>query len=839
VTAREGGCDLCGLPVPTERIAADYPDRRYRFCCIGCRQVFAMLMEAADAPDPARFRETDLFRNCQELGIIPRTADEIPSPPPDRPLQNSAPAPDTTPPAPAEHQEETLSLQLRIDGMWCPACAWVIETVLKQQPGVREAACQFSTDRITCRYSPLRTNPGTLTAVIGRLGYSAVLPGESRSEAERKRTFVRFGVCAFLTMNVMMLSFGLYSGFFAMLGPETIRNLSWPLFVMASIVLFYGGYPIYRRALSGITAAAFGMETLITLGAFSAYLYSVFNLLSGSIHLYFDTVSMLITLVLLGKAVEGRAKGEIREGLEAILSLRPTKVRICTRDFPRGRYTAAEGLRKGDRFRISEGETVPADGVVQSGSLLADESSLTGEARPVRRQPGDRIRSGALALQGDATVRADAVGREATLGQMLDIIEQALATRTRIEGKTDRILRWFVPLIVSLAAATALGCLWSGLPPDAAMVRAVTVMVISCPCALGIAIPLTRVAGISLAGRHGLLVRDFSAFESADRIDALVFDKTGTLTRGRWRLAGIQAAEPMNRKRALALAAGLEAGSEHPVGAALREAAREEGIRPLPVTGLRRFDNGIYGKWEGAAVRIGSAAFVLEAVGSRPAMPDPHPETDPDLFSTVLMGLDDRLVAVFRFGDDLRPEAPAVLQAMKKRGVRTAIVSGDGQAATDAVARALRVGEARGDLLPHDKAAFVRSLKGGGRRTAMVGDGVNDAPALAASDLAVAVHSGSHLGREAADLILMRGDLTQIIDFLDLAVRVRGKIRQNLAFTFFYNAVAIPVAMAGLLTPLVAVCAMLMSSLSVLGNTLHLTASAKISQHRVAKPPNG
>jgi heavy metal translocating P-type ATPase len=637
----------------------------------------------------------------------------------------------------------------------------------------------------------------------------------------------------------MMLSFGLYSGFFAMLGPETIRNLSWPLFVMASIVLFYGGYPIYRRALTGITAAAFGMETLITLGAFSAYLYSVVNLLSGSIHLYFDTVSMLVTLVLLGKAVEGRAKGEIREGLEAILSLRPTKVRICTRDFPRGRYMAAEGLRKGDRFRISEGETVPADGVVQSGSLLADESSLTGEARPVRRQPGDRIRSGALALQGDATVRADAVGREATLGQMLEIIEQALATRTRIEGKTDAILRWFVPLIVGLAAATALGCLWSGLPPDTAMVRAVTVMVISCPCALGIAIPLTRVAGISLAGRHGLLVRDFSAFESADKIDALVFDKTGTLTRGRWRLAGIRTEASLDRETALALAAGLEADSDHPVGVELRRSARKEGIEPAMVTHLRRFDNGIAGRWKGAPVRIGSAAFVADAPGSEPAGSDPPPQGGPDLFSTVFLSQDDRFAAEFRFGDALRPEAGRVLRTLENRGMRTAMVSGDGAAATGAAAGALRLREARGNLLPHEKAAFIRSLREEGHRTAMLGDGVNDAPALAASDLGAAVHSGSHLGREAADLILMRGDLTQILDFLDLARRVRRKIRQNLTFTFLYNATAIPVAMAGLLTPLVAVCAMLMSSLSVIGNTLHLTAGAKISEQRVAKPTNG
>ncbi len=790
-----------------------------------------MLMEAADAPDPARFRETDLFRNCQALGIIPAAAEDIPPPP-------SPPAPaDGPPPSPAGTSEDLLPLQLKIDGMWCPACAWVIEAALEQQAGIREAVCNFSTDRVVCSYSPRLISPDAVATLIRRLGYRAARPDASVEATERKKDLIRFGVSAFLTMNVMMLSFGLYGGFFSQFGRETIRNLSWPLFIMASIVLFYGGYPIYRRTLSGVVAAAAGMETLITLGAFSAYLYSVANLISGSIHLYFDTVSMLITLVLLGKALETKAKGEIREGLEAILSLRPTKVRICTEGFPGGRYMAAEGLRKGDVFRVIEGETAPADGVVLTGSVLADESSLTGEARPIRRKTGDRIRSGVHILQGDVSVRADAVGEDATLGQMLAIIERALATRSRLEGKTDRILRWFVPVATSLALAAGLGCLAAGHSPETAMVRAVTVMVISCPCALGIAIPLTRVAGISLAGRRGLLVRDFSAFESAGDIDAFVFDKTGTLTLGRWRLSEIRTAAPLSRETALALAAGLEAGSDHPVGVELRKSAERKGVTPAEATQVRRFDNGISGRWKGREVRIGAPAFVAGVIEGKWA--DPGPETPADLQSMVLMSLDDRLAAVFRFGDALRPGSADALAFLKQRGFFTAVVSGDGQDATEAVARALHIPEAYGNLLPQDKAAFIRSLQKNGRRPAMVGDGVNDAPALAASDLATAVHSGSHLGREAADVILMRGDLTQIRDFLDLAGRVQRKIRQNLAFTFLYNAIAIPVAMAGLLTPIVAVCAMLMSSLSVIGNTLHLIGSAKNSGLRVAKSPKG
>ncbi len=788
-----------------------------------------MLMEAANAPDPASFRETDLFLNCQALGIIPAAEADIPAPPPaSEPLEADPPTSTDTP-------DDVLSLQLRIDGMWCPACAWVIEAALKGGEGVRDVSCNFSTDRITCTYNPRLATPDAITDVIGRLGYRAARPDASAAAMERKKDLIRFGVSAFLTMNVMMLSFGLYAGFFSQFGRETIRNLSWPLFFMAGIVLFYGGYPIYRRALSGLFAAAFGMEALITLGAFSAFFYSVVNLIAGGIHLYFDTSSMLVTLVLLGKAIEGRAKEEIRQGLETILSLRPAKTRICTEGFPGGRYMAAEGLRKGDVFRVAEGETVPADGVVLTGGGLMDESSLTGEARPAGRKVGDGIRSGVRVLQGDLTVRADAVGDASTLGRMLDIFEKALATRSRLEGRTDRLLRWFVPLIVSLAVAAALFCLAAGRSPDAAMVRAVTVMVISCPCALGIAIPLTRVAGISLAGRRGLLVRDFSAFEAAEKIDAVVFDKTGTLTQGRWRLSDIRPRAPLDRETALALAAGLEADSDHPVAAELRRAARSEGLVPLAVGHRASFENGISGRWEGAEIRLGSGAFVSETLDGD--LDAPSSALSADLFSTVFMSLDHRPAAAFRFGDALRPESAGVLASLKKDGFRVAMVSGDGQAAVDAAARGLGVAEAHANLLPQDKAAHIRSLQETGRPTAMVGDGVNDAPALAASDLAMAVHSGSHLGREAADVILMRGDLSQILDFFDLSGGVNRKIRQNLVFAFLYNAVAIPVAMAGLLTPLVAVCAMLMSSLSVIGNTFHLMKAGKKSDLRLAQSP--
>ena len=297
-------CDLCGLPLRFGAITHALEGRSHRFCCMGCRQVFVMLLAAADARDPADFRNTDLFHRCQEMGVIPRSAAD---------LARRQEGPANPPPAPAAGDGATLQLTLQIDGMWCPACAWVIEDSLRRQRGVLEAACNFATDRLQCRFDPVRSAPAEIIRSIEKLGYRAAAPDEIGAAAERRREFIRFGVSAFLTMNVMMLSFALYTGFFSTLAAEAVHKISWPIFIMASAVLVYGGGPIYRKALAAARSAHFGMETLVAVGALAAYGFSTYNLLRGSIHLYFDTAAMLTTLVLLGKALERRAKDAVQE----------------------------------------------------------------------------------------------------------------------------------------------------------------------------------------------------------------------------------------------------------------------------------------------------------------------------------------------------------------------------------------------------------------------------------------------------------------------------------------------------------------------------------------------
>jgi len=818
-------CDLCGLPLRAGRFEATFSGKTYQFCCLGCRQVFSILIEASDSQDPATFRESDLFKQCLEKGIIPRSEADLNSTgatgKPTVSTSGKVDKPDAAE-QPAIPADSILNLNLKVSNMWCPACAWLIDATLKKTPGIIDSACNFSTDRLQVNYNPITTSPDRIINAVKKLGYRAVEPDASRDTLERRREFIRLGVSAFLTMNIMMLSYALYSGFFTEFSRETIYKLSWPAFVMATGVLVYGGFELIEKAIAGLTNAAFSMETLIIMGSTSAYIYSTVNLFAGSIHVYFDTSAMLITLVLLGKALERRAKGRVLDGLENFFSLKPTKVRICTDDYPEGRYASADRLFKEDIFRVDEDEIIPADGKVIDGSGTVDESSLTGEPLPIRKRPGDTLRSGTSVIKGSFRVSAQKVGADSTLGQMITIIEKTLMTKTPLEGKTDAILQWFVPIIITMAVGTALICLFVGISMEEAILRAVTVLVISCPCALGIAIPLARVAGISIAGKKGLLVRDFQAFEQAENVTAIVFDKTGTITAGKWNLLDTLCDGSLTTDQALALAAGLEKDSEHFIAVEFINQARADNIQPLSLTYTRHDGQGIQGEFNGQTLKIGSAEFLAKELKSTNTLGDARVLDKTANHSFVYLGIDGRLAATFVFGDTLRPDAQKTVQTLKSNGLRLALISGDGEHSTKAVADKIGIPQSIGGQLPGDKSRFIVELQHKGYQVAMVGDGINDGPALVQADLSIAVHSGGQLSKETADITLMRGEPSQLLEFLDFAKQVNKKIYQNLAFTFLYNAVSIPIAMSGLLNPLVAVSAMLLSSLSVTGNTLML-----------------
>lgn len=817
-----GGCDLCGLGLRDEPFTTRAAGKMYRFCCNGCRQVFWMLFESVDAVEPEKFKETEVFAVCREIGLIPapdegpdRQPSEIPS------AYNPFSSRDDARADTDSSVGHRLHLDLAIEGMWCPACAWVIEAALKKTPGIETARCNFATDRLACTYDPTRLSPDRIDRVLARLGYSGAVPGDRKERQQHHREFIRLAVAVFLTMNVMMLSFALYFGFFSDLPAGAVGKISWPIFAMTSVVIFYGGKPIYQKASRGLTQAAFGMETLISIGAFTAYFYSCYNLLAGSIHLYFDTSCMLVTLVLVGKKLEQGAKKGIRSQLDAFFALKPKKARICGDGFPEGRFVDAACLKRGDIVSVKASEAIPADGIVLEGVGAVDESSLTGEPRPVQKESGHRVTSGTRLLEGAFTVKAEKVGEASTIGQMIRVMQRALGQKTPLEGRTDRLLRWFVPGVLMLSLGVGVVGLAAGWELQRAIVRSVTVMVIACPCALGIAIPIARVAGIAVATRAGILIHEASAFDRIESIDTVVWDKTGTLTAGNWQLREIQTIGPFKKKQALSIAAALETNSVHYIGAEIMRHARENPVPRVSLEQIVHHPDGVSGMLGADEVRIGSQQFVTGGL-------DPAAETRAGnasssvLESIVYLSFGGRMCARFVFGDNLKPGASRTVEMLKKSGYRVALISGDSQAATDAVGRLLGIEQAYGDRKPPDKATLIKSWQEAGEAVAMVGDGINDAPALVQSDLAVAAGSGGHLGHGAADVTLMQGKPEQIRDLFSLAGQVNRTIRQNLFFSFGYNFIGIPLAIGGVLTPLVAVSAMVMSSLSVIGNAVLL-----------------
>jgi heavy metal translocating P-type ATPase len=801
-------CDLCGLPLRWGNHSGEFGGTTLHFCCKGCLMVYAMLMEAADSPDPSTFRQSELYNRCVEAGVVPSSgAEPAEADALDLPGGTAGEIP----------AGEYLSLQLRVDGMWCPACAWVIETALGRLDGVEEAACDFATDRLRCRYDPVRVAPEAVVKTIEGLGYRSFDARGKGEQSLRVRDFVRLIVSGFLSANVMMLSWSLYSGFFASLTGEDIRYISWPMLVMTTVVMVYGGGPLFRKAWWGVRQGAPGMEALVCLGAATAYLFSLYNFRQTSWHLYFDTASMLITLVLLGKLLEAKAKVRVRKDLEGFLALQPNKVRLCSSRFPDGRFVALDQLAPGDRFRVKAGEMVPADGRVASGRGLVDESAVTGESRPRTIAPGQSMTSGTRLIKGDVRLTAQRVGEASLLGQMVVIIESALSRRTPLESRTDRWLSWFVPAMVVLASFTAVAGNLLGLSWEAAFVRALTVLVIACPCALGIAIPLARIAGMSAAGQTGILVRDFEAFERVQGIDCVVLDKTGTMTHGRWSLEQVQTFNGMGEREALVLAAGLEAGVDHAVARAVTAHASARDLMPAEIEAVRVAVNGVEGLFQGRSVKIGTWEFA--ASGSQPGQA--HDELE-GVLSRVFLSLDGRHCATLVFGDSLRESSTTLIGELKNRGMEIHLVSGDTPTATRQVAAQLDIKAFQGGLLPRDKAAYIAGLQSEGHSVLMVGDGINDAPALARADLSAAVHRDASLAQQAAHVTLMRGDPAQLIDFSNLSRHVNGKVVQNLGCAWIYNLISIPIAMSGWLNPLIAATAMLLSSLTVIGNTLLL-----------------
>ncbi len=777
-------CDLCGLESGGET-----------FCCTGCANVYAILLESGVIASGQNFRETELFQQSLKLGLISNG---------NRTSQKVLPT------------AETREAVYRVTGMWCTSCGWLIEHALGKLEGVVSAEVLFASDLLKVRYCPQYMPVDRILNRVHSLGYRTAEfnRNSAAADTERRDLLLRTGLSAFLWMNVMMFSLVIYTSYFQPVTGSFSRYIPFILMALATPAVFYCASPILRIAWNGLRAGVLRMESLLAMGILAAYFYSVTQAFAGSKHVYFDTACAIVTLVLTGKAIERAAKEKTARGLTLLYGLMPSKARLVMDGVER--FVSIEALRPGAIFRVKPGERIPADGVVVQGGSHADESVLTGESAPQAKAPGDNVICGSINTGNPLEIRATLVGADSTLAQIVRKVEQAAASRTRIEHTVDRVSRTFIPAVLALAILTFALWQWRTGNPAEALLHAIAVLVIACPCALGIATPLALTAAVAAASRRGILVSDTRVLETIRDIDTVVLDKTGTATTGEFTL--LETAGDGSRMAALA---ALEARSEHPIARAIAaQCSQTAPSQTAPAaTDVRTHPGmGITGTVEGVAYFLGNRRLI-EALGvSADALPAIRDESR----TIIYFGWDAAVRGAMSFGDRIRPEATTLCTALQQRGIRTLLLSGDTRSITESTAAAIGADRWIAEATPDQKVETIRSLQQAGERVAMIGDGVNDAPSLARADLGIALGTGADIALQAAPLVLMNGSLSAVTETLDLARRCFRIVRQNLFWAFAYNTLGITLAITGVLSPILAAAAMVLSSLSVIANSRRL-----------------
>ncbi|MDE3011825.1 MAG: copper-translocating P-type ATPase [Pseudomonadota bacterium] len=729
--------------------------------------------------------------------------------------------------------------------MSCAACVRRVERALSAVPGVQSASVNLATE--TARVLSAGPVPAEqLAAALQQAGYDGTAlkadqPAASPAPAGEWRP-IALGIALSLPLLLPML-----------LAPFGVHAMlpGWLQLALATPVQLLLGARFYRGAWHALRQGSSNMDVLVALGTSAAFTLSCYRLLQHTAmpHLYFEASATVITLVLLGKQLEARARRSTADALRGLQALRPEHARVVRAgdeiEIP------VDAVMPGDQVRVLPGERIAVDGEILSGSSGIDESLITGESLPVQRGPGERVIGGALNGDGALLVRALETGGEGTLARIIRLVETAQAEKAPVQALVDRVAAWFVPVVVLIAVLTLAA--WWAVRGDAgvALINAVSVLVIACPCALGLATPTALLVGTGMAARRGILIRDIAALEAAVTVDTVVFDKTGTLTRGHPELLALAPAAGEDGDQVLALAAALQSHSQHPLARAVLRAARSQGVAVPACQDARALPGvGVAGSVAGRSLELGSARLLADAglrgsagaqaSGALASQASGHEQAGRTVAWLIERSGDDaaggtRILALLAFGDALRAEAAAAIRDLHALQLHTLVLSGDSAGSVRNAAQASGAEDWAAALLPADKVARVQALRAAGRRVAMVGDGINDAPALAAADVGIALGSGTDIAMDAAGITLMRGDLALVGEAIVLARRIHARIRLNLALAFVYNLAGIPLAAAGLLSPVVAGAAMALSSVSVVSSALLLRrqwpASGRHSRH--------
>jgi len=816
-----GRCYHCGLPLdPKTRARAHIAGDERRFCCSGCKSVCEAIHAAGLE------------------GFYRRTPDgEMLGPPPDPPKDLSLFDLDVVQEEFTDVSCEGREINLLVEGIHCAACVWLIERGVKGLPGVEEARVNLTGRRLRVRWDNARLPLSRILRRLGDIGYRATpFDPDSAEDAigrENRALLYRLAWAGFAMMNLLWISIALYSG----ADRGEFRDLfHWIGFILATPTLLYSGSPFFKGAWSGLKNGRLGMDLPIAIGVSTTYGYSLYVTLGGSEigAVYWDTVVNFLFVILVGRYLEAISRRRAVASTQRLLDLQP---KVATRlNEEQEEVVPIRSLGVGERVLVRPGERIPVDGEVVSGHSGIDESMLTGESRSVSKSVGDRVAAGTINGAGVLEVRISALLRETALGRIIQLVEEAQSSRAPIQRLADRVVPWFVAVTLALAAVTFV--FWFGKDVEQALMAATSVLIISCPCAFGMATPMAVAVASGRGAARGILIKNGAVLERLSGIRHFVFDKTGTLTEGRPVLVGwsrpdgdwyadasVVARLSASERVVLARCGALEYLSEHPVARAIRDfcdcakidcsGVRVEDVEVAPGLGIR-------GRVEGERLVIGNWEW-LARNGVRFASGS---EADSDVDGLVHCALGGREVLRLRIRDRLRADARALIKRMRDKGLKTILLTGDRHEVAERVAAQLGGMIAVSQVLPEDKDAVVADLQRQGHAVAMIGDGVNDAPALVRADVGIAMGSGTDVSIASADIVLMSSELDRVIETVELARRTLRTIRQNIGISILYNLIMVPLAMAGIVTPLIAAVSMPLSSLAVIGNSARIRADS-------------
>ncbi|MFC3531191.1 heavy metal translocating P-type ATPase [Vogesella facilis] len=806
-------CFHCHLPVPAgQDFPIRYRQRTEQACCAGCQAVAQTIIDSGlgdyyqhrtDGQQKAEALPAELL---QQIALY--DSDK---------LQQSF----------VRHEDGAVrEATLMLEGITCAACVWLNEQHVRQLPGVLGVDINYSSHRARVRWDNSQLQLSQILHAIAEIGYRAHPYDSARQEAaqqrERKQALNRLWVAGLSMMQVMMYAVPIYMAPEGDIEPQWLWILHWASFVLTLPVVLYSAVPFYRATWRDLKTRRVGMDTPVTIGILTAFFASLWALLHKVEHgVYFDSVSMFIFLLLGGRYLESMARRKTGEATERLVKLVPAFVHQLD-GWPHSHETrevAAANVEPGAQLLIKPGETVPCDGRILDGHSSVDEALLTGESTPIRKDAGDTVIAGSVNQTSPLVLSVTQTGSDTRLAGIVRLLDQAMAEKPQLAKLADRFAAWFVALLLLAAAGTYLG--WSLLDsPQHALWITVAVLVVSCPCALSLATPAALTAATGHLAQIGVLTTRGHALETLAKISDVVFDKTGTLTHGRMQLLATQEAAHAEPTPAIVLAAALEQSSEHPIARALSAAAHDA---PLPtVSALRNQPGrGVEGSIAGQCWRLGQPDFVAELSGAAPQPALPATAT------VVALGDARGIKAWFAVGDQLRDSATALIGRLQAQGLRVHLLSGDAKLAVATLAAELGIAHYRAGATPEDKLAYVSQLQQGGARVLMLGDGVNDAPVLARADVSLAMGGGTDVARASGDMVLMGDDIAQLSGALALARRTMRIIRQNLLWAAVYNLVALPLAIAGHVTPWLASLGMAASSLLVVSNALRLVKRSK------------